>query len=511
MSLARVYSRAAVGVTAPLVTVEVHAGGGLARMSMVGLPETAVREAKDRVKAALLNCGYAFPPGHITISLAPADLPKEGSRFDLPIALGIIAASAQMDDRRLHECEFIGELSLGGELNAVRGVLPVAIEACRAGRKLVVPCANGAEAALVRKGRQYSAVSLLSVVAWLQGGEPLPAARIGEAGSEKARARQPGSGGGDLRDVIGQHQARRALEIAAAGGHNLLFSGPPGTGKTMLASRLPGILPPLTEQEALDTAAVASVSQAGLDISRWRVRSFRAPHHTASSAAMVGGGSKPRPGEISLAHHGVLFLDELPEFNRNVLEVLREPLESGRIVIARATSYAEFPARFQLVAAMNPCPCGYAGDAGGRCHCTADQVQRYRGRISGPLLDRIDLHVEVARPRRPLLASTGTAAEDSATVRRRVVNARKIQLDRGGLPNANLDSAGVRLHCRLGTDQHRFLEQAAEQTGLSPRACQRVIKVARTLADLDSVRQIDATHLAEAIVYRASDCANRRG
>jgi magnesium chelatase family protein len=241
------------------------------------------------------------------------------------------------------------------------------------------------------------------------------------------------------------------------------------------------------------------------------VRSFRAPHHTASSAAMVGGGSKPRPGEISLAHHGVLFLDELPEFNRNVLEVLREPLESGRIVIARATSYAEFPARFQLVAAMNPCPCGYAGDAGGRCHCTADQVQRYRGRISGPLLDRIDLHVEVARPRRPLLASTGTAAEDSATVRRRVVNARKIQLDRGGLPNANLDSAGVRLHCRLGTDQHRFLEQAAEQTGLSPRACQRVIKVARTLADLDSVRQIDATHLAEAIVYRASDCANRRG
>jgi len=511
MSLARVYSRAAVGVTAPLVTVEVHAGGGLARMSMVGLPETAVREAKDRVKAALLNCGYAFPPGHITISLAPADLPKEGSRFDLPIALGIIAASAQLDDRRLHECEFIGELSLGGELNAVRGVLPVAIEACRAGRKLVVPCANAPEAALVREGRQYSAPSLLSVVAWLQGREPLPAARRPSTGCDDHDSPEPGFEGGDLRDVVGQHQARRALEIAAAGAHNLLFSGPPGTGKTMLASRLPGILPPLTEQEALDTAAVASVSQVGLDIGRWRMRSFRAPHHSASSAAMVGGGSKPRPGEISLAHHGVLFLDELPEFNRNVLEVLREPLESGRIVIARAASYAEFPARFQLVAAMNPCPCGYAGDPGGSCHCTADQVQRYRGRISGPLLDRIDLRVEVARPRNPLQAASGTPAEDSETVRRRVIAARNMQLDRSGRPNASLDAAGVRRHCGLGPDQWRFLEQAAERTGMSPRACQRVLKVARTVADLDSVMEIEASHLAEAIAFRGANCERWRG
>jgi len=511
MSLARVYSRAGVGVAAPLVTVEVHAGGGLARMSMVGLPETAVREAKDRVKAALLNCGYAFPPGHITISLAPADLPKEGSRFDLPIALGIIAASAQLDDHRLHECEFIGELSLGGELNAVRGVLPVAIEACRAGRKLVVPCGNEAEAALVRQGRQYSAASLLAVVGWLQGREPLPAAQMNAAASENARARQTGFGGGDLRDVIGQHQARRALEVAAAGGHNLLFSGPPGTGKTMLASRLPGILPPLTEQEALDSAAVASVSQVGLDISRWRMRSFRAPHHTASSTAMVGGGTKPRPGEISLAHHGVLFLDELPEFNRNVLEVLREPLESGRIMIARAAGYAEFPARFQLVAAMNPCPCGYAGDPGGRCHCTADQIQRYRGRISGPLLDRIDLQVQVARPRRPLLAASGATGEDSATVRRRVIAARKIQLDRAGLPNASLDNAGMRLHCALGVEQRQFLERATDRTGLSPRACQRVVRVARTLADLDSAQEIDTSHLAEAIAYRGTDCENKRG
>jgi magnesium chelatase family protein len=510
MSLARVYSRAGVGVTAPLVTVEVHAGGGLARMSMVGLPETAVREAKDRVKAALLNCGYVFPPGHITISLAPADLPKEGSRFDLPIALGILAASAQLDDHNLGEYEFIGELSLGGELNPVKGVLPAAIEACGAGRKLVVPCANGGEAALARGGRQYAAESLLAVVAWLQGREPLPSAQLLFQDDPDSEPLQ-GCTAKDLSDVWGQEVPRRALEVAAAGGHNILFNGPPGTGKTMLASRLPGILPPLTEQEALVTAAVASVSQVGLDIGRWRVRSFRCPHHTASSAALVGGGSKPRPGEISLAHHGVLFLDELPEFNRNVLEVLREPLESGRIVIARAASYAEFPARFQLVAAMNPCPCGYFGDASGRCHCTAEQVQRYRGRISGPLLDRIDLHVEVARPGLLLQFDKGRLPESSATVRQRVVAARKIQLDRAGLPNAQLSGAGVREHCRLNAGQRQLLEEAAQQTGLSPRACQRILKVARTVADLEAAPTIESGHLAEAIAYRGFDCGKRQG
>jgi magnesium chelatase family protein len=368
MSLSRVFSRAGVGVTAPEVIVEVHVGGGLPRVSMVGLPETAVREAKDRVKAALLNAKFEFPAGHITISLTPADLPKEGSRFDLPIALGILAASAQVDDRQFEDFEFIGELSLGGGLNPVKGVLPVAIQSHSSGRGLVVPETNGPEAALSGGERQFCAGSLLAVVAWLNGRESLPP--VSRAKNTPQRTTK------DMRDVYGQQRARRALEVAAAGGHNLLFTGPPGTGKTMLATRLPGILPPMSEQEALDSAAVASICRAGFDINQWGIRNFRAPHHTASSAALVGGGSKPRPGEISLAHHGVLFLDELPEFNRNVLEVLREPMESGHIVISRAAEQAEFPARFQLVAAMNPCPCGYAGDSKGRCMCTSDQVQR---------------------------------------------------------------------------------------------------------------------------------------
>ncbi len=499
MSLAIIYSRALVGIDAPLVTVEVHLSNGLPSLSIVGLPEAAVKESKDRVRGALLTAGFEFPARRITINLAPADLPKEGGRFDLPIALGILAASGQIASSDLARFEFLGELALSGELRPVRGVLPVVIQAREAGRTLLAPMANSAEAGLVEGGEVLVADHLLEVCAHFNGSRPLAAARHDDGGETPAVQ-------DDLADVRGQQHAKRALEVAAAGGHSLLMCGPPGTGKTLLASRLPGILPPMSEAEALEAAAVASIGNQPFDAARWRQRAFRSPHHTTSGVALVGGGSSPRPGEISLAHHGVLFLDELPEFDRHVLEVLREPLESGRISISRAARQAEFPARFQLVAAMNPCPCGYFGHPNGRCQCTAEQVNRYRARISGPLLDRIDMHIEVPPVARELLrGEADPAAEDSATVRQRVVAARERQQRRSGTANANLHNREVDVHCRLSDADAALLERAIEQLGLSTRAYHRILKVARTIADLAGAAEIGSAHLSEAIAYRRLD------
>ena len=495
MSLALVHSRARSGADAPLVRVEVHLSGGLPVTQIVGLPETTVRESRERVRAALLCARFDYPQRRITINLGPADLPKEGGRFDLAIAMGILAASGQLDPQQVVRHEYVAELALTGELRPVDGVLPAAIAAAEAGRTLFVPPANAAEAALAEHADVRVARTLLEVCASVDN-----PARLPRAERESIEADPPL----DLTDVRGQAHARRALEVAAAGGHHLLLIGSPGCGKTLLASRLPGILPEASQAEALQTAAVASISGSGLDPRRWRQRAFRAPHHSASAAALAGGGNPPHPGEISLAHNGVLFLDELPEWSRSALEILREPLESGHIRISRAARSAVFPARFQLVTAMNPCPCGWAGDRSNRCLCTSERIQRYRGRVSGPLLDRIDLHVTVMRLSPEELREGAPAGECSADVRARVIAARERQLARGAL-NAHLDSKALRACASLVEADQGLLEQAIERLQLSARAMHRILRVARTIADLAGCEDIGTEHLAEAIGYRQLD------